>query len=205
VYNPKKQVEGTMAYFAKGYGDKIFGPDIIGKMGNIRFCPTTLEAKHTLFHYIYLFSDQLIRAALPLYPKIMDNYQSWIQGHTKTEIKQHMVSMVRIVNVERVFEEIKVPSVDFGNINIEVIDPMCEWNNGILKLYEDNGKLHSNFYPDETVDAKISIEGLSALLYGTLSIDEIEYFGWIKNITEEERDILGLWLPRREYCCTEFF
>lgn len=208
VYNSKKKVEGAMSYSIAGYGNKIFGEDNVGRMGRIRFYPKTLGAKHALFHFIYLHSEQLVKAALPLLPH-QNNIQSWIQDHIKTEIKQHFISMVRINIVDTVFDEIPVPNVDYElyneEISIEVQDPMCEWNNGILKLWEKDGRLQSKFYPNESVDTKITIEGLTALLYGTMTIEEVEYFGWIENLPEVDRDLLSVWFPMREYYCTEFF
>jgi predicted acetyltransferase len=208
VYNPKGKVEGAMYYRTAGYGDRVFGEDNIGRMGGIGFYPKTLEAKHALFHFIYLHSEQLVKVLLPLLP-YEDNFQSWIQDHIKNDIKQHFISMVRIIKVDTVFDDIPVHQVDFEQYNeeisMEVQDPMCEWNNGILKLWEKDGVLQSKFYPNETLDAKITIEGLSALLYGTITVKEVEYFGWLTNIPDEDKDVLDLWFPRREYYCTEFF
>ena len=117
--------------------------------------------------------------------------------------------MVRINIVDTVFDDIEVPDVDYelynDEISFEVQDPMCEWNNGILKLSEKNGKLQTKFFPNESLDTKISIEGLSALLYGTMTVEEVEYFGWFKNLTPEDKEVLSVWFPRREYYCTEFF
>ncbi len=204
VYNPEKKVEGAMYYRTLGYGDRIFGEDNVGRMGGIGFYPKTLEARHALFHFIYLHAEQLVKVTLPLLP-YEDNFQSWIQDHIKNEIKQHFVSMIRIINVDSVFDEISVPEVEYEEISFEIQDPMCEWNNGILKLWEEEGRIQSKFYPNESVDTKITIEGLSALLFGTLTIEEIEYFGWTQNLSEGDRDILSIWFPRREYYCTEFF
>ncbi|MBN2156999.1 MAG: GNAT family N-acetyltransferase [Candidatus Lokiarchaeota archaeon] len=204
VYNAQKKVEGAMYYSMKGYGNRIFGEDNIGRMGRIGFFPKTLEAKHALFHFIYLHTEQLVQAMLPLFPH-EDNFQSWIQGHIKTDIKQHFISMVRIVNVETVFDGISVPEFEKRELCIEVKDPMCEWNNGILKLREEGGQLHSTFYPNESADTKITIEGLTALLYGTVDVGEIEYFGWLENLCNEDKETLLFWFPKIEYCCTEFF
>jgi len=208
VYNSKKELEGAMTYGIKGYGNMLFGEDNVGTMGRIRFYPKTIAAKHALFHFVYLHSEQLVKANFPVLPH-EDNFESWIVDHAKTEIKQHIISMVRINIVETVFDDISVPDVDYEvyneEISFEVQDPMCEWNNGILKLSEKDGKIQSKFYPNESVDTKIMIDGLSALLYGTMSVEEIEYFKWLKNISEEDKDLLSVWFPRREYYCTEFF
>ncbi|MHA1454221.1 MAG: sterol carrier protein domain-containing protein, partial [Promethearchaeota archaeon] len=208
VYNSKGKVEGAMSYGVSGYGNKIFGENNVGRMGRIRFYPKTVAGKHALFHFVYLHSEQLVKAAFQLLPH-QDNFQSWIQDHIKTEIKQHLISMVRINIVEGLFDEMSVPDVDYEvyneDISFEVQDPMCEWNNGILKLWEKDGVLHSKLFPNESVDTKITIEGLSALLYGTMTVEEVEYFGWIKNLSEEDKDLLSVWFPRREYYCTEFF
>ncbi len=156
VYNSKKELEGAMTYGIKGYGNMLFGEDNIGTMGRIRFYPKTLAAKHALFHFVYLHSEQLVKANFPLLP-YEDNFESWIVDHAKTEIKQHIISMVRIINVAKVFDGVSVLDVDYEvyneEISLEVQDPMCEWNNGILKLWEKDGKLHSKFYPNENVDS----------------------------------------------------
>jgi len=204
VYNSKNEIKGAMHYNVTGYGDQFFGEDVVGRMGRIGFFPKTLGAKHALFHYMYLHAEQLVKVFLPIYPS-QDNFQSWIQGHIKTKIEQHFISMVRIITVETVFDKIPVPEANYGDINIEIEDPICAWNNGILKLWEEGGILHSKFYPHETLDAKITIEGLTALLYGTMTVEEVEYFDWMTNVTSEDKEILATWFPRKEYCCTEFF
>ncbi len=208
VYNSKKKLEGAMTYGISGYGFKIFGDDNVGRINRIRFYPKTLAAKHALYHFVYLHAEQLVKAAFPILPHDT-NFESWIMDHLKTEIKQHIISMVRIINVDTVFDEISVPDVDYEQYNeeisFEVQDPICEWNNGILKLWERDGKLQSKFFPNESLDTKITIDGLSALLYGTMTIEEVEYFGWAKNLPKTDIDVLDSWFPRREYYCTEFF
>jgi len=202
AYNSENEIEGAMYYDLKGYGDRIFGADNIGSMKRIGLFTRTLQARHALFHYLYSHSDQIIEVYLPIYPH-EDNIESWIDGFIKTEIHQHFINMVRIVNVKQTLQDLPVKFE--GSLTIEVNDPFCDWNNGLLTLKVNDNKILPIFSPDETMKVKISIEGLTALVYGLMSVEEVEYFNWLKNATTEDITLLKEWFPRGKYCCTEFY
>ena len=61
-------------------------------------------------------------------------------------------------------------------------------------LKADSGKLLINKNAANP-DVKLTIEGLSALVYGTLSLNEIEYKGWLKITDLTIKKTLKQWFP----------
>ncbi len=49
-----------------------------------------------------------------------------------------------------------------------------------------------------TCKIQLTIKGLSALIYGTLPIEEIQYFKWISGANSEELKLLQDWFPRKD-------
>ena len=73
--------------------------------------------------------------------------------------------MVRIVDVVPALDGTRVGYPE-GSIKIRVDDLQCEWNNRVFRLESKSGQLHVEETSGETPDVTLSIEQLSALLYG---------------------------------------
>ena len=204
AYNPDHQAEGFLTYAISGYGFKLFGETNIGTFNRVGFYHNTLQGKHCLLHYLYLHSDQIHRVLLPLYPH-ESNIYTWMKGFTKVNIRQHLLTMVRIINVEKALSEIAVCSS--GEIKFSVSDEMAPWNTGHYRLSTANGHLSIEKLNDlpQNQGIIISIGGLSSLLYGISSLEELEYFGWIHGLEFSSRAVLKSWFPQIPYCLSEFF
>lgn len=202
VRNKDGITEGAMYYEVRGYGNKVFGEDNVGTLKRIGFYTKSLPAKHALFYYLHLHSDQIIRVILPIYPH-EDNYPSWVNGYHNAKIHQHIINQTRIVNVLPALDDIPVHSK--GSLEFQVIDPFCEWNNKVFPLASNGERLKVVLSSKNESNIKIAIEGLTALLYGIMDSNEVEYFGWLKGADIEERHLLAKWFPKLPYCCTEFF
>lgn len=209
VYNSQHEIEGFLSYSLSGYGYKLFDERTIGSFRRVQFLYKTLAAKHALFYYIYQHRDQIHKVILPLYPHD-ENYYNWCQDFTKANIRQHLQTMARIINIEAAFSEIEVLSP--GTFTFSVSDPLAPWNSGIYTLFsrESNdgylrlGIKKENDEPDYS-EPTFSIGALTGLLYGTISISEMCYFQWIQRLKEKEKKLLTTWFPRLPYCLSEFF
>ncbi|MFP4643930.1 MAG: enhanced intracellular survival protein Eis [Spirochaetales bacterium] len=73
--------------------------------------------------------------------------------------------MVRIVDVIPALEGTRVGYPE-GTTCIRVDDLQCEWNNRVFRLESNTGQLHIEEASDAPADVTLSIEQLSALLYG---------------------------------------
>lgn len=204
AYNPKGEPEGYLSYALSGYGFKLFGENNIGTFNRVRFYHNTLQGKHSLLHYLYLHSDQIHRVVLPLYPH-ESNYYSWMNGYAKVNIRQHLQTMVRIIDIEKAFENIPISRK--GEFNFSVSDDSTPWNNGTYQFTYENGRIHVERFADSKDPhiTKISLGALASLLYGISSLSELEYFGWIHGLTNTDRELLKSWFPQMAYCLSEFF
>ncbi|MHA1672042.1 MAG: GNAT family N-acetyltransferase [Promethearchaeota archaeon] len=204
AYNANHRPEGFLTYGISGYGFKLFGETNIGTFNRVGFFHSTLQGKHCLLHYLYLHSDQIHRVLMPFYPHESNMY-AWMKGFTKVNIRQHLLSMVRIINVEKALSEISVGSP--GEITFSVSDEMAPWNTGQYRLSTSSGKLSIEKLNDlpQNQGIIVSIGGLSSLLYGISSLEELEYFGWIHGLDSSSRAVLKSWFPQIPYCLSEFF
>ncbi|QEE17097.1 enhanced intracellular survival protein Eis [Promethearchaeum syntrophicum] len=197
AYNPKNIPEALMICKNEGFGDRLFGEDNIGTIHISDMYWSSAEARSCLFNYLYLNSDQIIRVQMQINPN-HSHYYSWINGFTKVKMNFEMVTMFRILNVERCLQDL--PLSRSGEIQIQVQDPDCKWNEKVYSLKEIEGKLKILAVDStpSTCKIQITIKGLSALIYGTLPIEEIQYFKWITGVNPEELKLLQDWFPRKD-------
>lgn len=73
--------------------------------------------------------------------------------------------MVRIVEVVGALDGTKVGRPD-GRLLIRIDDPQCDWNNRVYRFEASGGVLSVRVDDGDEADAVLSIEQLSALLYG---------------------------------------
>ena len=153
------------------------------------------DARSCLFNYLYLNSDQIIRVNMQINPN-QSHYYSWITGFSKVKMNFNMITMFRIINVEKCLQDL--PISRNGEIQIQIEDPDCKWNEKVYFLKEVEGKLKISAINSSSTTCKIqlTIKGLSALVYGTLPIEEIQYFKWISGANPEDLKLLQDWFPR---------
>jgi predicted acetyltransferase len=200
AYNPKGEAEGAMRCSLKGFGDEIFGPGIKGEMNIAGNYWLTLKARHALFQYIYTHTDQTVKASMSINPNEA-NYYSWIENYARPKIDVYMVNMGRIIDAEKCLEGIEVKGE--GKVRLKLTDPICEWNNKVLEIATKEGKLNVE-ETSEKEEIEMTIEGLTALIYGVMTIEEIEYNSWMKG-GEEEKEKLREWFPRKDPWMVEDF
>ncbi|WP_371801732.1 enhanced intracellular survival protein Eis [Candidatus Lokiarchaeum ossiferum] len=204
IYNPEKEVEGMMHYAHKGYGDRLFGEDNIGTISVLDFYPITPAGKHGLLHVLYLNSDQIIQVNLPLNPH-EENIYAWFSGFAKTKTPHHIVNMARIIDATACLADLPVTHQTSDIIQFQLTDPDCAWNNLHLALSVQNGKIHVEKLEGDTPNMKITIQGLTAIVYGVMPYPELTYFKWIQNASAQDLAILKLWFPLSPTWLAEFF
>jgi len=162
-----------------------------------RFLWSNIEARIKLFSFFASHRDQINYIYLDLPFGI--NFHQWF-GDVMTgyEVKISIPPyMVRVVDVEKAINNI--PTHRDGIVNIQIDDPNCDWNGDIFALASQNHLLNVKRSHSPKPDVKFTIQGISALVYGTLSLVEIEYKKWIQVINEEKREekrsLLESWFP----------
>lgn len=179
-----------MRYRMEGYGSFTAG-DRDGKMYLSEMFWSDVNARNLLLNYIYGHADQIVIVRIPIAP-INQDYWFWTKRFNvgETKLEANGVHMARIVDVDRCLSDIPAPRE--GCITVEVKDQFCDWNNGTYELVSDGAILHVMRPASKEHDAKLSIEGLTALVYGTGSIDSLMSLGWLRG---GKLEVLESWFP----------
>jgi len=113
--------------------------------------------------------------------------ETWL-ADINPDFRQTMAPMGRVVDVMRL-NDLPVHAED--GFTLHVSDPLCEWNNGTFKFQGGDGVL--KVAPVEaTTDDTVSIQGLSAIIYGTHHPHDFPLRGWGKLQPETQEAIQAL-------------
>jgi predicted acetyltransferase len=117
-------------------------------------------------------------------------FEHWFPD-AEWSMRMYQAWAVRVVDAENALEGL--PAQGTGRVVMDVTDEFCKWNNGTIRLSASDGKLVVE-PSGASAEARFSIEGLSALVYGTMPLEEIEYMGW-GEVHGSSRQILQRWFP----------
>ena len=152
----------------------------------------TLSAQAALFNYLGKHRDQIqtLKMILPY----GTDFQHWFEDlRDWIEIKVWHPWMIRVIDAKEALSNL--PAANDGELTIALTDPQCGWNNETYLLEARNGSL-SVSTTKRAAKLETTIHGLSALVYGTHSIDALEYSGWIKGLNTASRNLLQNWFPQ---------
>ncbi|MHA2071738.1 MAG: GNAT family N-acetyltransferase [Candidatus Thorarchaeota archaeon] len=190
AFGSSGEAEGVMLYQHKGYSD-FMGEANDGSMNVREWHWKNHFARTALLNFVYLHSDQIVKASLPANPSTDDYYQ-WIEGRNILELKTGLTYMGRCIDVQVALEGL--PAKSDGQLTFRVTDPLCKWNNQTYWIDASGGSMKVEPIGDADTDITLTIEGVSALLYGTLSADDLVPYGWISgNIPK----LLTDWFPKK--------
>jgi predicted acetyltransferase len=149
----------------------------------------TLNARDALFSYFARHADQM--STITFYVPLGTGFEQWFPD-ASWEIRLRESWMVRVVDLEHALQDL--PATPSASIVVEVSDDFCDWNNGTYKLKAEGGRIQVK-RGGTSPRARFSIEGLSALVYGTLPLEEIEHRGWVTIEAPEDQQLLQQWFP----------
>jgi predicted acetyltransferase len=185
--------EGALEYMTKGYMD-FGGGSEPGTMIIRSRLWSTPKAQSALFNFIYLHADQIVKLRMRVYPGT-DSYFQWVSEHDVIKTEGTLPVMLRCVNVENALRGL--PVTREGELKLQVFDSHCPWNSKEYKLREEEGFLEVNDIGDTKSSPQITIEGFSALVYGTLSANELIVYDWLSGISKDDIELLNQWFPLR--------
>jgi predicted acetyltransferase len=195
--NSSGEPEAVMVYSIKGYSEGHSWAET-GQMNIIEFTWASLEGRDALLYFLYKHADQIVKATMVISTR-SDDYYQWLSNiHTPTT-RANIVSMARILDVEKSFSEILVDHA--GKSIIKVVDNQIKENSRFFEFYYDNGKLSVKETKGQAKTA-IRIEGLTAILYGSLSEAQLRRLGWLEG--ESPKDLYN-WFPPATPWLTENF
>lgn len=178
-------VEAIAIYSKKGFAED-------GILDVFEMYWRSIEGRIRLFHYFAKHKDQTYKIGLKI--PYGYNFHNWLKDvNDKFDVTIYTrTMMVRIIEVENALN--KVPVNIKAECIVEIDDKYCKWNNEIFKIFTGNEKLKVkkiSAFPD----AKMDIKALSSLLYGTQSVEELEFNKLIYIINDEAREVLKEFFP----------
>ena len=198
VFGSDGEPEGLMLYQNKGYSQ--FGDSKnIGTMTVKEWYCLSCKARTAMLNYIYLHADQIVNVSIPINP-MTDDYYHWVQDRNIPTIRARRSYMARVIDVERAIEGI--PSHTEGEVYLQVQDKQLDWNNQTFRIYQEGSALHAESFEEAECDILVSIEGITALIYGTAHVDTLACFGWIEGPVPS---ILSEWFSKTDMWMTEDF
>lgn len=197
----KDDHEDVLVVFIKKDDEIVAGAKYI-KIGNgeggrlfvIEMYWKTLEARLMLFRFFAKHIDQFshIELRFPFgtnfFPLVKDcsrpfevsvNNRPW---------------MVRIIEAMEAVKDIEVESE--GRAVLSLKDDFCTWNNGTYILEAVDNRLVMRRTEIEKPQINMDIKGLTALLYGVYSVEELEFKQWIASDNEAVNSILNRWFSK---------
>lgn len=183
--------EGALEYRTKGYMN--FGVESEPGTMHIRSrLWLTSKARSALFNYIFLHADQIVKLRMRVYPGT-DSYFQWLSEHDVITTQGTLPIMVRCVNIKNGLQGLPISGE--GELIIQVADNHCSWNSKTYELKEEDGLLKVSEVKESVDNPRITIEGISAIVYGTLRASELADYGWIKDISDTDLELLNQWFP----------
>ena len=178
--------KALLRYQIKGYMHFEEGQLVIDEM-----YWKTIEAKAALFYFLGTHRDQVQKLQLRI--PYGTHFQHWfIDLMEWIQIKVWNPWMVRLINAEDAFNGLPAPVE--GDLIFALKDPHCSWNSRLYHIHSDGERLQVDA-TSNTPAVTLSIEGASALVYGTNSLEALEYQGWVKGLDKTTRTLLNQWFP----------
>lgn len=147
------ELAGLMLYDLKGNDVTQF------TLRAVRFYYDTIQARYLLLQWLARHVDQASQIELLLPP--YEQPELWL-ADLRIEIEAAVrPAMARVVDVAA----IGGMEVGAGSFAARLSDPLCPWNEGVWRLASDGGTLQVG--PAGAPDCDLSIQGLTALVYGT--------------------------------------
>jgi predicted acetyltransferase len=190
AFGPDGGAEGVMLYQHRGYSD-FMGEANVGSMNVREWHWKNHFARSALLNFVYLHSDQIVKASLPANPSIDDYYQ-WIEGRNILELKTGLTYMARCIDVQVALEGL--PAKSDGQLTFRVTDPQCDWNNQTYWIDASGGSMKVEPIGDADTEITVTIKGISALLYGTMTADDLVPYYWISGTVP---NLLNEWFPKK--------
>ncbi len=202
AFDREDEPRGALVYAIKGYG--TYGKeDDWGTMRIREKYWLSHEARSALFHFLHMHDDQIIKIKMPVHPSEID-YHFWFTSVNPPTIEARLVVyMARLVDVEKSVEGL--PATSDGELTIKVKDTHCPWNNQSYRLVGEGGSLKAEALGNVASSIKMSIGGLSALVFGVMWPNDLEPLGLCTSLDSKSVELLASWFPREPPSMIEDF
>ncbi len=172
---------GCMLYHITGYFETLKAEKFLYNAGAGRFLLLEWLARH---------ADQVreIEIKLPAH----ELPETWFSDMTiKSASHDWVTPMGRVINVGQMGGML----VGSGHFNARIVDELAPWNNSIFNFQSSGGQLRV-IATRTLADFTLTIQGLSALAYGTHDPGDFAYRGWGDPNPDQQMLLRGMF-PRR--------
>lgn len=160
------------------------------------FCYHTPLGRYLLLSLVARHIGQASRAEIWAPPS--ERPELWVPDIKVSLDPAFVAPMGRILDVA----SLGGMAVGTGGFSTRIADPVCPWNAGIWRFESADGRLH--VHPDDTADCELSIQGLSALVYGAHEPAVFRFRGWGDPSPQAVRDMLALFPLQEPYLFEQF-
>lgn len=181
----KGKIVGAMVYALKGKEVTKF------KFRATRFYYTTSQGKYLLLSWIAKHVDQANEAVVFLPP--FEKPETWLSDLSAKIKPLWIPPMARVVDVAKL-EGLQTGP---GRFSAKITDPFCPWNENTWKFKSADGVLEVK--PAPTAAFTLSIQALSALVYGTHNVEDFSFRGWGNPSPAEQETLRTLFPPQAPF------
>ncbi len=179
------EVAGLMVYTLKG--DQIMNYDFRA----VRFYYRTSQAKYLLLAWLGRHIDQA--AKIELWLPSYEQPNTWLADIRPKLEPVFVAPMGRVLDVSA----ISGMEVGPGSFRAAILDPHCPWNNGMWTFDGRSGFL--DVTPSQAADCSLTIQGLSALVYGVNHPGDFQVRGWGDPSPELQSTLRTMFPPKLPY------
>ena len=173
--------DGMLVYNLQGDSPTKF------KFNATRFYTLSQDSRYHFLEWIARHIDQTNQVSILLPP--FEQPSNWFSDLNVKLDSQGISPMGRVLDIEKM----NGLNAGEGLFSAEIIDPVCPWNEGSWVFEGQNGKL--NVTRSEQADYQLTIQGLSALVYGSIPPSSYRYRGWGDIPHNVETSMLSVFPP----------
>jgi predicted acetyltransferase len=174
------ELVGLMMYDLRGERETEYN------LRALRFYYHTSQGKYLLLEWIARHADQANQVEMWLPP--FEQPETWLADIQVTTESAIRAPMGRVLDVAK----IGGMQIGPGCFSARLTDPLCPWNEGMWQLESVDGVLQVS--AADKAACSLSIQALSALIYGTHDPDDFAIRGW-GNPSPEVQEIMRTMFP----------
>jgi len=183
--------DGMLVYTLKS----DHGPTLL-KMTVSRFYPFSADTRYHFLEWFARHIDQASEVTINLPP--YEQPTTWFSDMQVSLGTQGLSPMGRVLDIEKM----NGINVGEGTFSVEILDPTCPWNEGSWKFEGQSGKLKVT--KTKQAGHQLTIQGLSALVYGSLAPGSFRYRGWGAFPESMEKSMQNLFPQKTPYLHESF-
>lgn len=157
----------------------------------VRFYYTKPQGRYLLLEWIARHMDQASSVEIWLPP--YEQPETWladIMVTTKSAIRAPMGRVVDVANIGGM-------EVGQGEFTVRIQDEICPWNEDVWNFTVQDGRLVIS--RGQKADQELTIQGLSALIFGTHRVDEFSIRGWGNPSKEIQKQMQNMFPLKQPY------